>query len=77
MEYLLHSAEAGNERVDIVSVVVYLEGGSDRCRHPQGSRERFGAVVAGPDGDAFLIENRCNVVRVHITKGKADYPAPL
>ena len=39
---------------------------------PKRTHQRLGAVVAGPDADSLLVEDRRHVVRVHLVEVERD-----
>src|SRR5262249_46991873 len=53
-----------HEGVDFFLGGVQGQGGPSGGRHAETVHERLGAVVAGPQGDSFLIQDRADVVRV-------------
>src|SRR5438067_1898068 len=52
------------QNIDLLARVVQREGGADGGGNAESIHYRLGAVLAGSDGDTFLIENRSGVVRV-------------
>ena len=71
-KHLLDLADTGDERVDLVL------GGVDAERRASGSRDaitdahRTCAVVPGPHGDAVLIQQLGDVMRVDALEGERD-----
>src|SRR5260221_12568906 len=64
-EYLADLHERPPERVQFLAGVVHREGRARRPRNLEAIHHRLRAVMAGPDRDTFLIEDRADVVGVH------------
>src|SRR5579862_416661 len=59
-----HAAEGRDERVDVLCGVVHRERGARGRRNAEAIHDGLRAVMAGPNRDAFAIDNRADVVRV-------------
>lgn len=68
--------EGLDEDVDVLLVVVNVKAGPDGVVHPEPIHQGLGAVVAGPDGDAVLVQDVGHVVGVSLLEGKRDDTQP-
>ncbi len=59
------SFDCGRQAIDIVAGVVQVEAGSGCGDCAEAFHQWLVAVVAGPDGDVVLVEERSHVVRVN------------
>ena len=64
---------AGDERVRLFARVVEAERRAARGGHVEAHHQRLRAVMAGADGDAFLVEDRADVVRMHAFEHERDH----
>src|SRR4029453_14071321 len=72
-------AEPGDRRQQPGNLVGRVEHREGRARGPddaESTHERHRAVMAGPDGDAFRVEQGRHVVRVQAVDGERDDGAP-
>lgn len=58
--------EGGDEEVNLLAGVVEGEGGTDGAFDAEGLHQRLGAVMAGADGYAELVEEHAGVVMVGV-----------
>src|SRR5437667_608588 len=71
-EDLLDLLDAGDERVDVVEIVVDVEGGPRGRGKIEALHEGLGAVMPGTDADPLDIEDRGNVVRMGAVDRERD-----
>jgi hypothetical protein len=69
--------ERVGEGVDVGLVVVQVDGGPGGSSDTEHPHERLGAVMASAHADATLVEDLGDVVRMHVTVGEREHPAPL
>src|SRR5207245_10073267 len=62
---------------DLVGRVEHREGRARGPDHAESTHERHRAVMAGPDGDTFRVEQGRHVVRVQAVDGERDDGAPI
>src|SRR5438093_1688998 len=65
-EKLSGLAHCGDEGVDVVDVIIDVEGCARGRRDAQATHQRLSAVVAGPNTDAVLVQDRRQVVRMNV-----------
>src|SRR6201988_2947587 len=58
--------ERAYERVDVVHVIIDVEGSASRRRHAQPPHQRLRAVMTRANTDAVAVENRREIVRMHV-----------
>src|SRR5208283_6226325 len=76
----------GGEPIDLLERVVERERGASGGGNFEELHHRHGAMVAGPNGDAVLVENGAEIVGMHaldherdqarLLAGRADDPSP-
>src|SRR5207245_3351954 len=71
-EDLLDLLDAADERVDVVEIVVDVEGRPRGRGEIEPLHEGLGAVMAGPDADPLDIEDRGDVVRMGAVDRERD-----
>src|ERR1035437_2196513 len=76
-EELLGLVEHGNEDIHFVASVVKIKTGARGGGEAKLLVERHGAVMTRADGDAVLVGEGGNVVRMHIAQSKSDQAAAL
>src|SRR6476620_7123340 len=62
---LVRFVKRSDERVHITARVVEREGRTGRRRDPVAVHDRLRAVLASPNGHAFVVEHRTDIVRVY------------
>src|SRR5215813_13956375 len=76
LEEPLRLAYSLGQRAHLVHGVVQVERGPGAGLDAERPVQRPGAVVAGPDGDAVLVEYLADVVRVHAIDLEGDRGTP-
>src|SRR5688572_6706584 len=71
-EELLGRANSVGEGVDVVVAGVHVERGAGGRRDAVAPHDRPGAVVPHADGDAVVVEDLADVVRVDAVDGEGD-----
>src|SRR6266478_8496179 len=71
-EYLARAFDAGGKPIDFLEGVVERERGAGGRRQLEEIHDRHGAVMPGPNGDAVLVENGPEVVRMHARDGEGN-----
>src|ERR687889_787111 len=71
-EELLGRANSVGEGVDVVVAGVHVERGAGGRRDAVAPHDGPGAVVPHPDGDAQVVEDLTDVVRVDAVDGERD-----
>src|SRR6266478_8319392 len=71
-EYLARAFDAGGKPIDFLEGVVERERGAGGRRQLEEIHDRHGAVMAGSNGDAVLVENGPEVVRMHAGDDKGN-----
>src|SRR5258708_36993170 len=65
-EQLAGFPNSGDQRIDVVDVVIDVEGRSGGRRYSQATHQRLGAMMARANTDAVFIQDRCEIVRVNV-----------
>ena len=68
--------EGCDEAVDFLLGVVEVETGAGRAGEAKFAHQRLIAVVTAAEGDAILVGESHDVVRMHPLEGEADQAAP-
>src|ERR1700691_2825102 len=76
-EKLLCLAHALGQRVDLVVGVVHVEHRPRAGLHPERAVQRPGAVMVGTHGDAELVQQLTDVMRVHAVDRERYGTAPM
>src|SRR5467141_1893505 len=71
-EQLASLTHSGDEGVDVVDVIIDVEGRARGRRNAQSSHQRLRAVVAGPNTDAVAVQDRRQVVRMNVAVRKRN-----
>src|SRR5258708_18576255 len=71
-EQLARAFDAGGKPIDFLEGVVEGDRGSGGRRPVEEIPDRHGAVMPGPNGNAVLVENGPEVVRMHARDGEGN-----
>src|SRR6267143_6572165 len=66
-EQFARLAHRGDQSIDVIDVIVDVEGRARGRRHAQATHQGLRAVVAGPNTDAVAVQDRRQVVGVNVT----------
>src|SRR5207302_4228849 len=72
-KHLNHLLDRLRQRIDLFLRVVESKRGARRGRDVESFHHRLGAVMTGANGDAFLIQNRADVVRVNVVNHEGQH----
>src|SRR5574341_1378201 len=75
-EHLLHFCQARHQSVYFLGCVVDVEARSRCSRYVQLLHQELAAMVADPDSDTLVIEDRTDVMRVDLTEVERHHAAP-
>src|SRR5258706_6569890 len=69
--------DACNQSVDVALVVVHVERSARRRRYVEPPHQWLRAMMAGANANALTVENRRQIVGMHVAEGEAQNSAPL
>src|SRR5438105_545923 len=69
-EELARFPYGSDESVDVVDVIIDVEGRARGRGNTQAPHQRLGAVVTGADTDAVAVQDRRKVVRMNVAVGE-------
>ena len=76
-EEVVGGGDGVTQGVDVGLVVVDVQRRPGGGGHAELAHQRLGAVVAGPDADAVLVEHLGEVMGVEVAEGEGQHAAPL
>src|SRR5439155_10080714 len=76
-EQRAHRVKPAHQSIDITLIIVQIQAGPRRGRHAQPTMQGLRAVMSGPHGDAFLIQDLRHVMRVHALQRERHHPAAV
>src|SRR5204862_3080053 len=70
-------ADRSYETLDVINVIIDVEGCAGRRGDAEPPHQRLGAMMARADADAVPVENRGQVVRMDVAVGEGHDAGPV
>src|SRR5271167_2408801 len=76
-EHFLDFIDAAHQSVNFLVSIIASQSGAGGGGDAEAVHQGLGAVMAGADGDSFLVEHGADVVRVDAVEHERDGPGAL